>query len=565
MHWLIEFLQKNPVIPIFLTLGLGFWLGKLRYKSFSLGSVSATLIVGVIFGQMNIQVPQILKTVFFLLFLFSIGYSVGPQFFRSFKGSGIKQMLFAVTLALICAATVILAARLMGYSTGIAAGLYAGSQTASASLGLLGDTVREMPMDPSQRDYMLKIIPACYAVTYVLGAVGSAWFLSNIGPMMMGGLKKVQEEVSRIEQEMDSGDTMPEPGQIQAARPVAFRAYKATCDYFITPKTVSQLEEIFQRHDLRVFVERLRVRGEIVDPQPDQLIYKGDVVVLGARKEDIIDVNEYLGPEVADHELLNFGAERTPVTVASKGAAGLTLGQLRRQSYMRGVVVAALKRNNMAIPAKNKTELARGDVLILVGLPRDVTDAAVKIGYADRQTDATDMVFVGLGIAAGCILGALSVKIKGIPLSLSMSAGALISGLVLGWLRTRKPSYGRIPSPVVWIFNNLGLNMFIAVIGLTAGASFLHGIKEAGFMIFFIGFACTILTLTIGILLGHKVFKFSSPETLGCVAGARCAVAAIGAVQDTLQSDVPNLGYTVTYAVANIALVFASLLVLFIV
>lgn len=563
MEWLISFFQKNPVIPIFLTLGLGFWLGKLKYKSFSLGAVSATLIVGVLFGQMNIQIPQILKTVFFLLFLFSLGYSVGPQFFRSFKGSGVKQMCFAVILALICAATIIVAAKIMGYSTGIAAGLFAGSQTASASLGLLGDTVREMPMDETQRDYMLNIIPACYAVTYVLGAVGSAWFLSNIGPMMMGGIKKVKEDVARIEQELDSGDSMPEPGQIKAARPVAFRAYKAESSFFDTPRTVAQLEDLFRSHDLRVFVERLRVKGTIVDPSMDQLINKGDLVVLGARKEEIIDVSEYLGPEVTDNELLNFGAERTPVTVASKGAAGMTLGELRRQPYMNGVVVASLKRNNMSIPAKNKVELQRGDILTLVGLPRNVTDAAVKIGYADRQTDTTDMVFVGLGIAAGCILGALSIKIKGIPISLSMSAGALISGLILGWLRTRKPSYGHIPSSVVWIFNNLGLNMFIAVIGITAGASFLHGIKEAGFLIFFIGFACTLITLTLGILIGRKLFKFSTPETLGCVAGARCAVAAIGAVQDTLQSDVPNLGYTVTYAVANIALVFSSLLVLF--
>lgn len=245
MALLIEFLQKNPVIPIFLTLGLGFWLGKLRYKSFSLGSVSATLIVGVLFGQLNIQVPQILKTVFFLLFLFSIGYSVGPQFFRSFKGSGVKQMLFAVTLALICAATVILTARLMGYSRGIAAGLYAGSQTASASLGLLGDTVREMPLDSAQRDYMLNIIPACYAVTYVLGAVGSAWFLSNIGPMMMGGIKKVREDVALIEQEMDSGDSIPEPGQIPAARPVAFVLTKRTATILLLQNRSHNLKRFF--------------------------------------------------------------------------------------------------------------------------------------------------------------------------------------------------------------------------------------------------------------------------------------------------------------------------------
>lgn len=565
MDWLISFLQKNPVIPIFLTLGIGFWLGKLKYKSFSLGAVSATLIVGVLFGQLNIMIPDLVKSVFFLLFLFSIGYSVGPQFFRSFKGSGVKQMCFAVIMALICAATVILCARLMGYSSGIAAGLFAGSQTASASLGLLGDTVREMPMDEEQRKYMLSIIPACYAVTYILGAVGSAWFLSNIGPKLLGGLDKVKADVAKIEQEMDSGDAMPEPGQIKASRPVSFRAYRAVSAYFDTPKTVAQVEDIFRSHGLRAIIERLRVKGEITNPDPAQLIYKGDVVVLGARKEEIVDMSAYLGPEIVDHELLNFGAERTPVTVSANGASGITLEQLRREPEMKGVVVASLKRNGLSIPVRNKTELMRGDIITLVGLPRDVAEAAAKIGYADRQTDSTDMVFVGLGIALGCIIGALSIKIKGIPVSLSTSAGALISGLFLGWLRTRKPSYGRIPSSALWLFNNLGLNMFIAVIGITAGASFLQGLKEAGVMIFLVGFICTLLTLTIGILMGRKLFRFSTPETLGCVAGARCAVAAIGAVQDTLQSDVPNLGYTVTYAVANIALVFSSLLVLFIV
>ena len=562
MEIIISFFQKYPVIPIFLTLGLGFWIGRLRWKSFSLGSVAATLLVGVAIGQMKIVVPDIVKTIFFMLFLFAMGYSVGPQFFRSLKGAGAKQALFAIVEAVVCAGLVIVAARLMGYNTGVATGLYVGSQTASAALGLLGDTVKEMPLDASERDYLLAIIPAVYAVTYVFGTIGSAWFLSNIGPRMLGGMKKVREEIAEAEERLDEGNDL-QPGQIMARRPVIFRAYKAEGSFFSTPRSVAEIEEHLADKGWRVFVERLRIDGRIETPDVSTKISAGDTMVLGGRRESIIDLSDCLGPEVTDPELLNFGAEKTPVTVATKGAAGLTIGQLRREPYMRGVAVASIKRLGLNIPLRYNTVIGRGDVLTLVGLPRDVAAAGKAIGYADRQTDTSDMVFLGLGIALGCIVGALTFKINGVPVGLSLSGGALVSGLFLGWLRNQRPVFGRIPSSALWLLNNLGINMFIAIIGLTAGASVVHGLHEAGWMVILIGAVCTILGLVINLLIGRKIFRFSAPETLGSVAGARCSVASIGAIQDTLQSDVPNLSFTVTYAVANISLVFAALAVMF--
>lgn len=564
METLITFFQHNPIIPLFLTLGLGFWLGKWRYKSFSLGSVAATLLVGVAIGQMKIVVPDMVKNIFFMLFLFAIGYSVGPQFFRSLKGTGAKQALFAVVEALVCAGLVIIAARLMGYNTGIATGLYVGSQTASAALGLLGDTVREMPMDGKERDYLLAIIPAVYAVTYVFGTIGSAWFLSNIGPKMLGGMKRVKEEIAKVEEQLDAGHEL-QPGQFMARRPVIFRAYRAEGPFFSKSRSVEEIEAHLAEKGWRVFIERLRVNGQILDPAPDTMVRQGDILVLEGRRESIIDLSDCLGPEVTDPELLNFGAEKTPVTVATKGASGLTLGQLRQQPYMRGVAVASIKRLGLTIPMKYNTVIDRGDVLTLVGMPRDVASAASYIGYADRQTNASDMVFIGLGIALGCIVGALTFKINGVPIGLSMSGGALIAGLFLGWLRNRKPVFGRIPASALWLLNNLGINMFIAIIGLTAGASVVHGLREAGWMVILVGAILTIIGLIINIIIGRKVFRFSAPETLGSVAGGRLSVASIGAIQDTLQSDVPNLSFTITYAVANITLVFASLAVMFLV
>lgn len=561
MDWLAQIFRSHPVIPVFLTIGLGFWLGRLKYRSFSLGPVAATLLIGVLIGQLDIKIPDAVKSIFFMLFLFSIAYSVGPQFFRSFRGQGLKQVAFAVVEALVCAGTVIGAAYLMGYDSGIALGMFAGSQTSSASLGVSSETIRNMALAASQKEYLLAMIPASYAVTYVFGTAGSAWFLSSIGPMLLGGLKKVKAETAAIEAEMDSGEFRVQAGYIVAERPVSFRAYQAESAFFDKPRTVAEIEAMFASAGERIFVERLRIKGEIREPAPGLKVYRGDTVVLSGRREQMVDQEHPLGPEIADHELLSFGAERLPVTIAKNAVCGITIADLRARDFMQGVIISSLTRNNIALPLRSRTRIERGDVITLVGLSRDVNTAVENIGYSDRQTDQTDMVFLGLGLACGCFAGALSFRLNGIPLTLSVTGGALLSGLVLGWLRNRRPTFGRIPAPVIWLFDNLGLNVFIAVVGISSGATFIAGIREAGIGLLGVGIGCTLFALSLNILIARKIFRFSSPETLGCVAGARCGVASIGAIQDALESTVPAIGYTVTYAVANLILPFASLLV----
>ena len=361
---------------------------------------------------------------------------------------------------------------------------------------------------------------------------------------------------------MDDGEFTPEDGMIDANRPVAFRAYRADSDIFNEPRSVEYIEDLFARKNVRLFVERLRLNGKLYDPKPKLLIRRGDTIVLSGRREVIVEEAAIIGPEVADTELLSFGAENLPVTVSKKGAAGITFGEIRKQTYMNGVIIKSMTRNGVSLPARSKTEIQRGDVLTLVGLPSKVAVAAENIGYADRQTESTDMKFVGIGVALGCFIGALSFMVDGVPISLSTSGGALFSGLFFGWLRSRKPTFGYIPPQVSWLFDKLGLNMFIAVIGLTSGQSFMHGISEVGIGLFIVGIIATLIPLVVMTLVGRKIFKFGCAETLGCVAGSRCGVASIGAIQDALGSNLPAIGYTVTYATANFVLIFSSILVI---
>lgn len=345
MDWLIEIFRNNQVIPIFLTLGLGFWLGGIRYKSLSLGPVTATLIVGVIIGQMGIPISDTVKSLAFMLFLFAIGYSVGPQFFRSLKGDGVKQICFALIECALCIATCIGISKLMGYGKGVTVGIFAGSQTVSAVIGVGSDTIRAMGYTDTELKRMLDIIPACYAVCYIFGTIGSAWIIANLGPILLGGLKKVKEETVKIEEDMDSGDFVPDPGLIVANRPISFRAYRAEADYFKRSKTVEEIEEHIKSLNLRHFVERLRIKGEIYDPEPGLKVRKGDIIVLGGIRETIIDEAGWIGPEVTDHELLNFATENLPVTVSKSGAAGLSVGELKQEPFMRGVMIHKILRN----------------------------------------------------------------------------------------------------------------------------------------------------------------------------------------------------------------------------
>lgn len=408
---------------------------------------------------------------------------------------------------------------------------------------------------------MLDIIPSCYAVCYIFGTIGSAWIIANLGPVILGGRKKALEETARLEAELDDGDFTPDPGQIVANRPVSFRAYRAESDFFNKSRTVREIEARHKELKLRHFVERLRINGEITEADPDIRVHKGDILVISGRRESIVDNAGWLGPEVTDHELMNFGTENLPVVVSNSGANGKTIDELRRAPYMHGVTIHKVTRNDMPLPLKRSLKLEQGDIVTLVGLPEDVDNAVEEIGFSDRPSNQSDVVFISLGIAVGCIIGALTLMCNGIPLSLSMSGGTILAGLIMGWFRSRRPTTGYIPRPVIWFMDNVGLNIFIAVIGIAAGPSFISGMQEVGFEFFLVGILATSLPLVISMFIANKLFRFPVAITLGCVAGSRNAVAALGAIQDSLDSTLPVMSYTVCYAVNSILLIFAGLIV----
>ena len=561
METITHFFREYPELAIFLTIGLGFWIGSLKFKSFSLGTVTSVLLVGILVGQMDISIPGPLKSVFFLLFLFAIGYSVGPQFFQSLRSTGIKQVGFAVIVCFLCLGATLATAKFLGYDAGMAVGLFSGSQTISAVIGVGTDTIQSLGISSSDKSHWIDMIPVCYAVTYIFGTIGSAYILGNIGPELLGGISKVRSMTKELEKSMSNSTISDDPAYIDANRPVSFRAYRIESDWFSEGRTIAEIESELQSLGRRLFVERIRTSSGITSKfDKNTQINKGDTLVLSGRHETIIAEESWIGKEVYDSELLSFPAENIFVTLAKKHIRKMSVEQLRKCEFMKGVSIKSIKRGNISIPVFPSTELYAGDIVEIVGLQSDVETATKNLGYADRPTNKTDLIFVGLGILIGGVVGALTIHAGGIPISLSTSGGALIAGLVFGWLRTKHPTFGRIPQPAIWLLNNLGLNMFIAVIGIAAGPTFIEGIKEAGFTLFFAGIITTSVPLLIAIWLGDKVFKFHPAINLGCCAGARTTTAALGAIQTSLDSTVPALGYTITYAIGNTLLILMGVI-----
>src|SRR5438477_2605315 len=185
MEHAVRALQRNPELAVFLTLAIGFLIGRVKLGSFSLGIVVGTLLAGVLIGQLDIKVPAIVKTIFFDLFLFTTGYKVGPQFFRGLKRDALSQVALTVVLCVTCLVAAFAAAKLLAYDMGTAAGLLAGAFSDWTVIGTAGEAIQRLALPPDEETRLVNNIPIAYAVTYLIGTAGLVWFLPVIGPKLM--------------------------------------------------------------------------------------------------------------------------------------------------------------------------------------------------------------------------------------------------------------------------------------------------------------------------------------------------------------------------------------------
>ncbi|HEY2235307.1 MAG TPA: aspartate-alanine antiporter [Candidatus Angelobacter sp.] len=577
--WFAVTLKHYPEIAIFLTLAIGYYFGKFTFRGIGLGSVTATLLAGVLIGQLGITISQPLKAFVFLMFLFAVGYGVGPQFVRGIAKDGVPQALFSVVQCLFCLAVPIAIAKIVGYDLGYTAGLYSGSQTISAAMGLSTDAINRLGLGANEAKRLLDAMPIAYAVTYMFGTVGSAIVIAVICPAL---LRINLPAACRDYEEKFGGGKKDLGGAGSAWHKWALRAFRIQPAGRVIGLRAIEAEALIP--NARLFIQRIRRNGAIQEANPDTILEEGDVVAVAGTREALVGVmNERVklvasagtrlssttrenegAIEVDDPELLSVPVEGVDVYVTNKEVDDKALIELAPLPAFRGVFLRKIVRGavSTSIPILPNTKIFRGDIVTIVGRTQDTTAAAKMLGVLDRPTDVADVAFIGAGIAIGALIGSLVWKVAGVPLTLSTAGGALISGLICGWLRSVRPKFGRIPTSTVWFMNSVGLNIFIAIVGISAGPGFVNGLKTQGVSLFLWGAVATTVPIILGLYVGKYIFRFHDALLLGILSGARTTTASLGLVCDRAESQIPALGYTVTYAVGNTLLTIWGMVII---
>lgn len=551
MEWLAKLFEKYPEMGVYLAVGIGYLLGKLKFKGFGLGVVTSSLLAGILIGNFfHVPVSDQAKALLFLLFLFGIGYSVGPSFFRNLKGEGWRWAVLAVFMPVVALATAYTVARILKLDIGYSAGMLSGSLTESPAIGTASEAIRGLALSDEQKQLLIGHIAVADAICYIFGTIGVIWCCSSLGPRLLGIdlVKQAKKEEAQL------GIKQNKLGISSAWQPIGCRAYKVLEGAPVVGKTVATAEQSVS--DGRLFVERIRRGGEMFEPQGTTVIEAGDTVAILGRTEIMVRV---LGPkssETADQELLQIPVASFDLYVTSKSVAGKTLREFADTvEEARGVVLRGITRDGRSLPIGANVIVQRGDTLQVTGSENAVEQLVRIVGRKIQPHEDSDLGVLGIAIFIGVLVGAaITFPVGKMHIALGTSVGTLLAGLTVGWGRSARPWFARIPDAAILFMRSIGLAAFVAMIGLKAGPVFITAVRESGYLLFLGGIFVTSIPLIAGILFGKHVLRLDPVQLLGGVAGAQTMIAGAAAVQEKSDSPIATLGYSYTAAIGHILL-----------
>lgn len=551
MAWLATLFEKYPELGVFLAIGVGYLLGQVKIRGVGLGGVTGSLIAGLVIGYFfHVPVSSTAKSVLFLLFLFGIGYSVGPTFFKSMRGGGWRWLVLGVVVPLAGLLTAWGVATYLKLDLGFAAGLLSGALTESPAIGTASEAINALGLPEEEAARLVSHIAVADAICYVFGTFGVIWFCSVLGPKLLG--IDVKEEARRVEKEL--GMVREKHGVVSAWSAFVVRAYRIVPGMRTAGMRVADAEKL--SGDARVFVERVRRDGKIIAVTPDLVLTPGDVVAVSGRQEVIIQLIDKHVEEVVDVELIDMPIATVTIHVTSRDVAGKSLAELaQRSDDARGIFVRSIRRGEQDLPVAPRTVVARGDVVTITGPETSVARIKGRVGDVLHPSNDTDLGTLGLAICVGIVIGAVvSFPVAGLHIALGTSVGTLIAGLGVGWLRSTRPTFGRFPDAAIMLMRSLGLAAFVAMVGLKAGPVFVDAVREVGVSLLLGGVVVTLTPLFVGLYFGRYVLKVDPLLLLGALAGAQTMTAALAAVQERSESPVAVLGYSGTVAVGHVLL-----------
>ncbi|MCP4000165.1 MAG: aspartate-alanine antiporter [Gammaproteobacteria bacterium] len=552
MEFIKGLFTAAPLLSLFITVAIGYFVGKLKIGRFVLGGIAGTLITGVVVGQLDVPVDSSVKSIFFALFIYAVGYQGGPQFFRALNLKSLNELFSSFFMCLMGLFCVLGAAWIFDLDRGTAAGLAAGGLTQSAIIGTAGDAIAKLDLAPELIKTMQTNIAVGYAVCYIFGSLGPIIMITWFFPTIMRW--DIRAEALKLEREISGGHPALEPGQFNALRSVVTRVYELKEENTFVGKTVLEVDSL----SLDAAVEEIIRDGTVIELTDSTELYAGDQLVVTGTVAAIENIANQLGQEIPAPVGTELVEEQRDIVLTNKAVVGKTLRYIHdhvNTDTRHGIFITGVKRMGHELSVLPNLEIHRGDELSFIGSPKDLNGIESKVGYPITAAAVTDFVIFGIGMSIGVLLGLIEFRIGGIPVMIGTGGGCLLSGLLFGWLRSTHPRYGAMPIGTTNFLRDFGLAVFVGVVGLTAGPQAFTTIQQYGLTLLMLGVAVTLIPQVLTFFFSYYILRIKNPiELLSCTAGGRSANPGFAALMDKAGNATPVVAFTVTYAVANVFL-----------
>jgi putative transport protein len=554
MKAIFDWFAANPYILLFFVVGGAVVLGRFTIKGYGLGMVAAAIVVGAGISAwastygVKMTLDNFTKSLFYYLFMYGVGLRVGPSFINSLKGDGMKFTVLAVFSCVVGLSGVVLLTRWWGLPDGAAGGILAGAMTMSAAIGTAEEAVRQgvFPLSEGQTfEQVSGMIALSYGLTYIWGTVGIILICKYL-PRWWG----IDAKAAAKKYEEENGVPNVDDAGLTGYRPLALRAYRLTNNE-IAGMTVRQFLQKYPQYKV-VNVQR----GEERLGAPDELVLqRGDLIALGGRLEVMTENMGLIGPEVPDAKVLNVPVDQAEILVTNKAIVGKELRDFRAAPFAGQIALHHIERGGVTIPMGLNTKLERFDVLFVAGMKSAVDKVAEAMGKVARPSSSTDLLTLALGMILGFLIGAIEFPIAGSRVGLGNAGGLLVAGVIVSSAVSRLRFFGSTPNAARNILEDLGLVVFIAIVGVNAGAGLISQLTgDVALKIFVAGFLVTTIPPILVWAIGYHWMKINPAVLMGGVAGARSHSGPAREAAKEIGSSVPWIGFPVGYAVSGVLL-----------
>lgn len=551
---LFTWLAANPFILLFVVVAGAVLLGKVTVKGYGFGMVASAIIVGAGIAAwastygVKMGLDNFTKSMFYYLFMYGVGLRVGPSFINSLKGDGLKFTILAVICSVLGLLGAVLFTRLWELPAGAAGGILAGSMTMSAAIGSAEEAVRQgvFPLKEGQTfESVSGMIALSYGLTYIWGTVGIILICKYL-PRWWG----IDAKAAAKKYEEENGVPNVDDAGLTGYRPLALRAYRLE-----NRETVgTTVGQFLQKHP-QYKVVNVKRGDERLGAPDDLVLQPNDVVVLGGRLEAITSNMGLIGPEVADDKALNIPLDQAEILVTNKAMEGKELKDFRTAEFAGQIGLRSIERGGVPIPLGLNLKLQRFDVLFVAGLKSGVDKLAETMGRIARPSTATDLLTLSVGMILGFLIGAIAFPLFGSKVGLGNAGGLLVSGVIVSSLVSRLRFFGNTPNAARNILEDLGLIVFIAIVGINAGAGLISQLTGTlALKIFVAGFIVTTIPPILVWAIGYHMMNINPAILMGGVAGARSHSGPAREAAKEIGSSVPWIGFPVGYAVSGVLL-----------